>query len=296
VSRHRRSLAPVGFLLPFGLPFIMFFLVPIGYGIYQSLFKVQRLGALGLEGSKTVFAGIDNYTHALNDPRFVSSILRVLLFAVVEVPAMILLALALALLLDTASARLPRMFRSAFFMPYGVPGVIASIMWGFLYTPGISPILRIFSDIGLPTNFLGEGSVLWAIANIVTWQFAGYNMLVITAQLKSVSADLYESAHIDGANGWQTAWHIKIPLVRPAVVLTTVFTIIGTIQLFSEPFVLKAVSPAINSTYTPNLAAYNDAFSYNNYNLGAAESVFLAVVAFVLSFSFLKLVARRSGR
>jgi multiple sugar transport system permease protein len=285
--------AAAGFLLPFVVLFAAFFVLPIGYAIYQSLLSVERAGPLGLGGSRTVFAGLANYRAALTDGAFTDSVLRVLLFAAVQVPVMIALATLLALLLDAAAARGVPFFRSAYFLPYGVPGVIASILWGFLYVPGVSPIVDLLDSIGLQADLLGSGNVLWAIANIVTWEFAGYNMLVVVAQLKSINTDLYAAAQIDGANAWQVVRYVKLPLIRPAIVLTTVFTIIGTLQLFAEPLVLRPVSTAINTAYTPNLAAYTEAFVNNNYSLAAAQSVILAVAACVLSFGFLRLVARK---
>jgi multiple sugar transport system permease protein len=286
-------LAAAGFLTPFVALFAAFFILPIGYAIYQSLLTVKRAGPLGLGGARTVFAGLSNYRTALSDGAFTASILRVLLFAAVQVPVMIALATLLALLLDAAAARGVPLFRSAYFLPYGVPGVIASILWGFLYVPGVSPVVDLLGSAGLHVDFLGSGSVLWAIANIVTWEFAGYNMLVVVAQLKSINTDLYAAARIDGANAWHVIRYLKLPLIRPAIVLTTVFTIIGTLQLFAEPLVLRPVSTAINTAYTPNLAAYTEAFVNNSYSLAAAESVILAVTACVLSFGFLRLVARK---
>jgi multiple sugar transport system permease protein len=116
---------------------------------------------------------------------------------------------------------------------------------------------------------------------------------VLIAQLKAVPEDLYEAARIDGANAGQIAWHVKLPLIRPALVLTVVFSIIGTLQLFSEPLVLRSISSAIDTGYTPNLRAYNEAFITNNYQVAAAEAVLLSLVACVLSFGFLRLVGRR---
>jgi multiple sugar transport system permease protein len=294
-SRSRGRTAALGFIAPFLIPFILFFLAPIGYAIYQSLLGTRRQGRLGLGGSKTVFVGLHNYAAALGNAAFVHSLERVLLFAVVAVPLMVTLALGLALLLDTASARGVKLFRAAYFLPYGVPGVIASILWGFLYTPGVSPILAALNSAGLHLSPLTGNSTLWAIANIVIWEFAGYNMLVIVAQLQSIPADLYEAARIDGANAWQIARLIKVPLLRPAIVLVAVFTIIGTLQLFAEPLVLKPLSTSVSSDYTPNLSAYNAAFTNNNYNLAAAEAVLLALAAFVLSFGFLRLIGRRDS-
>lgn len=295
IQRSQRRVA-AGFLLPFALVFAVCFVLPIGYAIYQSLLKTERVGALGLGGSKTVFAGLSNYQAAVTDPAFVDSIVRVLGFAAIAVPLMIVLATLLALLLDAASARAVPLFRSSYFLPYGVPGVIASILWGFLYVPGLSPIVDLLSTLGLDVNFLGSQTILFSIVNIVIWEFAGYNMLVIVAQLKAIDQELYEAASIDGANAWHVIRHVKLPLIRPALVLTTVFTIIGTLQLFAEPLVLRPISTAINTSYTPNLAAYTQAFVNNNYSLAAAQSVILALAACVLSFGFLYLVGRRGHR
>ena len=138
--------------------------------------------------------------------------------------------------------------------------------------------------------------MLFAIANIALWGFAGYNMLIIVASLQSVPGELYEAARIDGAGEFAIIRHIKLPLLRPTVVLVTVFTIIGTLQLFVEPLVLKPLTTAINSDFTPNLAAYNQAFAQSNPNLAAAMAVIVALIAFVFSFGFLKLVNRKGNR
>lgn len=288
-----RNRAAAGFLLPFCLLFLLTFIAPICYAVYQSLFKVERSGALGLGGERDVFAGLSNYTQALENDQFIEGFGRVLLFGVVQVPVMLLLATALALLLEAASARGVVFFRTAFFLPYGVPGVIASILWGFLYVPGISPLVEVFGNVGWNVDFLSDGTLLWSIANIVIWEFTGYNMLILISQLKAVPDELYEAARIDGANAWQVAIRIKLPLIRPALVLTTVFSIIGCLQLFSEPLVLRPLTGNIDSGYTPNVHAYNEAFQSNNYHSAAAEAVLLALVACVLSFGFMRLVGRR---
>lgn len=288
--RSRR--APLLFLGPFAVLFLAFFVVPILYALWQSFTGVRRTGALGLAGSETTFAGLSNYADALTQTAFTESLLRILLFGVVVVPLMIVAATALALILDSASARWPKFFRAVYFLPYGVPGAIASILWSFLYLPGLSPILAVLGRAGITLEPLAGDGVLWGIANIVIWEFAGYNTLVIVAQLQAVPLDLYDAARVDGANAWQVVRHVKFPLIRPAVVLTTVFTIIGTLQLFAEPMVLQRAAPAVTNEYTPNVSAYNQAFTYNNYGLAAAEAVLLALAAFVLSFGFLRLVGR----
>jgi multiple sugar transport system permease protein len=292
---RRRAPAPYLFLMPFGLLFILFFIAPIVYAIYQSLFRSQRSG-LGLGAAIVSFNGLANFADVLHDSNFSSGVGRVLLYGIVQVPVMLGLALILALFLDSAAARFKPFFRLAFFVPYAVPGIIAALLWGYLYDPALSPFVKGVQALGLPRpDFLGAGSVLWSIANIATWTYTGYNMLIIFAALQAIPTELYESARIDGGSGWYIAWHIKIPLVVPALVLTCIFSIIGTLQLFGEPQVLSAISNNISSSYTPVLYAYNTAFNYNNYNYAAALSVVLALVICVLTFGFLRVTQRQAG-
>ncbi|MBO8194803.1 sugar ABC transporter permease [Streptomyces oryzae] len=296
-AARRRSARPDRkawtFLGPFLAVYVFAMILPICYAIYQSLLKVERSGPLGLGKPSVTFAGLDNYALALEQTTFLEGFGRVLLFGAVQVPVMLLLALTLALLLDQVKDRWAGLLRATYFLPYGIPGVIATLLWGFLYVPGISPVNDVLGKLGVQPDFLGYDNILWSIANIVVWEFAGYNMLIIVAQLKSIPQELYEAARIDGAGPWQTAWRIKLPLVRPALTLTCVFSIIGTMQLFAEPLVLKRLAPAVTNDYTPNLSAYFDAFANANVYLAAAKSVLLAVVAMVLSFGFLSLIGRK---
>lgn len=284
--------APWMLLAPFLALFVLTFIIPIISALFQSFTTVDRQGLFGEDGVTGRFAGFDNYVTALNDSGFVASIGRMLLFGVVQVPVMIIACTILALLLESASARWPGFFRAVYFMPYGVPGVIATILWSFLYVPGLSPIVSMLQAVGLQPDFLGANSVLWSIANIVTWTYTGYNMLIIVAQLKSIPGEVYEAARVDGANAFQVAWRIQIPLIAPALVLTTVFSIIGTLQLFAEPQILSTVAPAIDSEYTPNYAAYTNAFAFNEYGVASAQAVIIALAAFILSFAFLALTNR----
>ncbi|OII09020.1 ABC transporter permease [Curtobacterium sp. MCBA15_008] len=284
--------APWMLLAPFLALFVLTFIIPIISALFQSFTTVDRQGLFGEDGVTGRFAGFDNYVTALNDSGFVASIGRMLLFGVVQVPVMIIACTILALLLESASARWPGFFRAVYFMPYGVPGVIATILWSFLYVPGLSPIVSMLQAVGLQPDFLGANSVLWSIANIVTWTYTGYNMLIIVAQLKSIPGEVYEAARVDGANAFQVAWRIQIPLIAPALVLTTVFSIIGTLQLFAEPQILSTVAPAIDSEYTPNYAAYTNAFAFNEYGVASAQAVIIALAAFILSFAFLALANR----
>ncbi|MFF3348932.1 carbohydrate ABC transporter permease [Streptomyces sp. NPDC002779] len=291
--RPRRTLIPYAFLAPFLIPFVLFTLVPVGYAFWQSLHKTERTG--GTFGrTETVFAGFEQYGRVLQEDYFTESLLRVLGFALVQIPVMLLLALVLALLLDSAVARAKRFFRLVYFVPYGIPGVVAALMWAFLYDPRLSPVVDLLRSAGMHVDLLGPDAILWSIANVVTWTYTGYNMLIIYAALQAVPADIGEAARVDGASGWTIALRIKIPIIRPALILTGVFSIIGTFQLFTEPQVFRSISTSVTSTYTPNLAAYSLA-SGDNYSEAAALSVVLALVTFVLSFAFLRFTSRRQG-
>lgn len=289
----RRNRAAGVLLAPFAVLFLAVFVVPIGYAVYQSLFRVQRSG-LGLEPPKTVFAGLDNYTRVLADDSFLTGVGRVLAFGVVQVPIMLGLALLLALLLDSRVARLKRFFRLAYFLPFAIPGVIAAILWAFLYVPGISPLNDLGKSVGADVDFLSADMILFSIGNIVTWSWTGYNMLILYTSLQSVPQELYEAAELDGCSGFQIAWHIKVPLVRPALTLTGVFSIIGTLQLFGEPMVLRPMTSAISTDYTPVMLSYQAAFGLNDYNFAAAVAVVLALATFTLSYGFLRLSTRGS--
>lgn len=291
----RRGLTPYLFILPFGLLFTVFFLLPIGYALTQSFYRSKRSG-LGLGAPTISFTGFDNYVKVFHDANFYAGVGRVLLYGVVQIPVMLVLALIFALMLDSAMIRFRAYFRLAFFLPYAVPGIVAAILWGFLYYPSLSPIVRGLHDLHLPApDFLGTNTVLWSMANISTWEYTGYNMIIIFAALQAIPPQIYESARLDGCSEVGVARHIKIPLVGPALVLAAIFSIIGTFQLYNEPAVLSTISNNVSSTYTPNIYAYNLAFGESNYYYAAALAVVLALVTFVLSFSFLRLTQRHSG-
>ena len=281
--------AILAFVLPFGALFALFYLVPIGYAIYQSLLVIEREGTFGQ--ATQVFGGLTQYILVFQNGPFWASIGRVLAFGAVQVPIMLGLALVFALLLDSPLVRGKKFFRLAFFVPYAVPGVIAAIMWGYLYSPNLSPFSAVTENI----NFLSADLVLWAIANVVTWVFVGYNMLIIYSALLAIPVELYEAARLDGAGQLRIAWSVKIPLIMPAIILTAIFSIIGTLQLLAEPQVFRSFSSAVTSTFTPNLTVYSTS-SIPNFNLAAAFSVVLALATFILSFTFLKFTQRKEAK
>lgn len=285
----RIARVPIGLLIPFLVLFALFFLFPFVYAFGLSLF-VEK-------GSELAFVGLQNYAVAWSDNAFWSAFLRVVWFGVVFVALMLVVALGLALLLDSPFARSRTLYRLLYFLPYAVPGVIAALMWGFLYSPELNQLiapLAVFNG-GQPVDILNQQTLLYAIVNMVLWGGAGYTMTIYVASLTSIPIELYEAARIDGANEWQIAWRIKIPMIRSTVIMTLVLTIIGALQLFSEPFVLSSMI-AVPWNYTPNMEIFNMAFSYGNFTYSATLSIVLAAVTFVLSMLFMIATAERTRR
>ena len=170
-------------------------------------------------------------------------------------------------------------------------------MWSFLYSPGFGPSATLFDLVGLPApDFLASGSIFGSLVNIVTWQWSGYYMVVIYAALRSIDPSAYEAARIDGANGWQTAMRIKVPMISSSMVMVITFALIGTLQFFTEPVVLRNIAQgAIDAAYTPNMYAYSLAFSYSQFNYASAIAFSLGILVFAGSYVFLFLTRKQSG-
>jgi multiple sugar transport system permease protein len=292
VPRPRREAsrrAAVGYLFvaPFLVVFVAMLVVPLVYAGYLSLFREQLIGG-------TSFAGLDNYTRAFGDERLWQGVARVGMFFLIQVPIMLVLALAFALALDSGVLWLSRLFRLGFFVPYAVPGVVATLMWGYLYGPEFGPIAQLFEKLSLdPPNLLGSDLMLGSIANVVFWEFTGYNMILLYAALRAIPTELYEAAAVDGAGPWRTAWSVKIPALRPALLLALIFSVIGSFQLFNEPQLLQRLAPnVIDSAYTPNIYAYSLAFTSQDLNYAAAVSFLLGLVIVAVSYT-VQLAANR---
>jgi multiple sugar transport system permease protein len=294
--RGRGKAVPYAFLAPAITLFTLFLLLPIGYTGYLSLRKVQVSGlGLGAGARREVFAGLENYQRALGDAELWRGALRVLLYGGVLVPVMLGLALLFALLLDTRRAGARRFARLAIFLPYAVPAVIASLLWGFLYLPRVSPFQYGLRELGIGTvDLMGPNTVYIALVNIALWGGVGFNMIVMYTTLRAIPSELYESARIDGASEVAIAVRIKIPMITPAIIMTSVFSIIATLQVFSEPTTLAPLTNSLSSTWTPLMKIYRDAFVRNDIHSAAATSIVLAAVTLVLSLGLLRLLQKRA--
>jgi multiple sugar transport system permease protein len=279
VRRRRRSWTGWQFVGPFLAVFALVFLAPIAYSIYLSVFKDRLIGG-------NSFVGLDNYQQALKDAQFWSALGRVSLFLVVQVPIMLFLALLVALALDSGRLYGRAFFRVAIFLPYAVPAVVATLMWGFMYGTQFGLIGNINDALGVTLpDPLQPSLVLAAIGNINTWEFVGYNMLIFYSALRTVPTSLYESAEIDGAGELKIITAIKLPAIRGALVIATIFSIIGSFQLFNEPSILQKIAPnAITTNFTPNLYAYSLSFSGQQYNYAATVAIIMGLLTMVIAY------------
>jgi multiple sugar transport system permease protein len=277
---HRKHhLVAYGFLLPFFVVFAAMLVAPLAYSGYLSFFVDRLIGGVS-------FVLFENYLRAFQDPGFLAGLGRTALVLVIQVPIMLGLALFFALALDSGRARGSKTLRLLIFLPYAVPGVIAVLMWGYLYGQQFGLVGQITRAIGLPrTNLLSDDLILFSIMNIITWAYVGYNMIVMYSALKSIPAELYEAAEIDGASQWQLARRVKIPMIRPAILLTTIFSVIGSFQIFNEPKLLVEIAPTgITQSFTPNYYAFNLAFVNQDVNYAAAIAFLLGFVIMIVSY------------
>ncbi|GGZ78373.1 carbohydrate ABC transporter permease [Streptomyces bluensis] len=282
------------FTVPFQLGFVFLYLLPIGYAVYQSMF-LQKQSGLGLGSATKEFVGLENYGQGLTDAAFMTSILRVVLFACVQIPFMLLVSLVLALALDAVTSKVAGRFRILLLVPYMIPGVVAAIVWVNLYSPEVGPLTPLGELFGFDWNFFAPSMVWPAIGNLLTWHGIGYNMVIIYSALQGVPRELFEAARLDGASELRIALSIKVPFVRGALVLTALLSIIQMLQIFNEPALFRNVTPqTVSDSFTPIMIIYNQAFNAGNYHYAAALSVLLALILGVASFLFYRLTSREA--
>ncbi|GAB7192077.1 sugar ABC transporter permease [Kineococcus sp. NUM-3379] len=278
-TTSRRSLAGWAFMAPFMLVFALTFLAPIVYALVLSLFRTQLVGG-------TAFVGLANYAQVVQDPQFWAGVVRVTLFLAVQVPVMLGIALAVALAVDSGRLHGRSFFRIGVFLPYAVPAVVAALMWGFIYGDRFGLVGGLNRGLGVDLpDPLSPSLVLLSIGNIVTWEFVGYNMLIFYSALQVVPRSLYEAAEIDGAGPLRVVTAIKLPAIRGALVIATIFSIIGSFQLFNEPAILQSLaSNSITSFYTPNMYAYSLSFAGQQYNYSAAVAIVMGVLTMIVAY------------
>lgn len=288
------KLACAVLMAPFLLLLVTVFLIPTGTAIWLSFFAQDQPG-LGFGPESTVFVGVRSYVAVLSDPTFRGGLLTVVLYCLIYIPIMVIGALALALLLDSGVAKLRGWAQMGLYLPHAVPGIIAALIWLYLYTPGLSPIIDLFARGDIHLNFLGINTVLPSIVNIALWSNLGYNMVIFYAALQAVPREVLEASVVDGAGPVKQALRIKTPLVRGAIVTVGIFTLIWALQLFTEPVLLSQSTPMISARFSPSMYIYDAAFTRNNYGLAAAASVILLAFTIALSYGVTRWTNRKAA-
>lgn len=280
--RARRDWRGWIFVGPFMFFFILVFIAPLIYAIFLSLYQPQMVWGMS-QGER--FVGLENYIALFHDPNFWSGVRGVALFLLIQVPIMLGISLFLALALDSGRLWGTKFFRISVFLPYAIPSVVATLMWGFLYGTRYGVIGSVNRTFGWSIDFFSADLIWVGIGNIVTWGYIGYNMLILYSTLKTIPHTLYEAAIIDGANEFDIVRAIKLPTLRRSLMIAVVFSIIGTFQLFNEPNVMQQMANnVITSHFTPNFYAFHLAFEAHSPNYSAALAIVMGVITVAVAY------------
>jgi raffinose/stachyose/melibiose transport system permease protein len=263
------------FTLPTMIAFAISFFIPFLLGIYLSFTKFTTV-------TDSQWVGLSNYTRAFTDDQtFVNAAVFTIKFAIVSVVLINVLAFSLALLL-TRKIKGTNLFRTVFFMPNLIGGIVLGYIWQLI----INGVLINFGvDITYSANY-----GFWGLVVLMNWQMAGYMMVIYIAAIQAISQELVEAAKIDGANSWQMLTGITIPLVMPAFTICTFLTVTNSFKLFDQNLALTAGAPARESAMLA-LDIFNTFYGRNGYEgVGQAKAVmffvFVAVVVLMqLRFS-----------
>ena len=288
--RRLRSSNPVGYL--FTLPYLIFFAIfvayPLGFAIYLTFHNWN------IVRPERPFVGLRNFERLFTDELFWKALSNTAVFLVVHIPLQIVVALALAVILNQQLiAR--GLFRVSFFLPYVTSGAIISLVW-----------LRLYADDGLLNQLLARvdlGPVGWlsdprlampSIAIMATWKNVGYYLMIFLASLQSIPAQLYEEASLNGATQWQRFRYITFPLLNPAFILVVILSTIGGFSLFVDPFVMTAGGP-LDATLSLVLYLYQQAFQFLRMGYAAAIGLVLAVLIFLVTVVQRRYLEREVG-
>ena len=286
--RRRESRAAALFIGPDLIGLLVFVLLPIGFAIYVSFFSWNLI-------SPMKFVGLANYQRMLTDTTWWLSLGRTLQFALIYVPVLFVIALALAVGFTKLAGRGSGMLRSAYLLPFAVTSVIASTLWMFLYQEKTGYINAFLNLLGIPDQpFIGSpDQAMVSIVVVVIWINLGYTSMLLFSAIKQISASVVEAARLDGASGWQTFWSITFPLIRPTSIFVVVTSTIAAFQVLDIILVMTSGGPA-NATQVGVLYIYKTSFQQLQMGYGSALSVVMFVILLVISLVQLRLTRRNN--
>jgi len=284
----RSSLTAYLFISPFFVLFAIFGLYPILFTIYLSFFKWDALGPMQ-------YMGLKNYEFVMEDPVFWTSFFNTLIISAMGTIPQLILALLLAVFLNSAITRFKKTLRVLFFMPNITSIVAVTLVFSALFSNN-GMVNWVFDVLGVdPINWnSGWWGVKLAIAMMIMWRWTGYNTIIYLSGLQSIPTDLYEAARIDGASRFQILLSITLPLLRPFIIFTVLLSTIGSLQLFTEPYVYlgqSGTSSTREEGITMVIYLYTEAFGNSFFGTAAATAVILLI--FTIIFSLINIWASR---
>ena len=275
------------FISPFFILFAIFGLYPLVFSLYLSFVKWDGLTTM-------TWVGLGNFAGMLHDEILLTSLWNTLAIGLMYVPPMFIGAFLFAILLNESWIKMRALFRAAFFLPVVTPMVVVAIVFILLYGQEAGFLNYLLGKLGArPIPWLvSENWSKPSIAVLLVWRWTGYNMVLMLAGLQGISTEYYEAARIDGAGAWQRLWHITLPLMRPIFIFCSIMSLIGTVYMFDEVFVLTQGGPGASST---NFGLYLFNTSFTDFKFGYASCMAYTVAFFVFISSLFILRFRRTG-
>lgn len=270
--RKRRAVAPYLFLAPFYVLFAVFFIFPIGFTAYLSLSSWDEVGPIK-------FVGLANYSHLFHDPTFLTVVWNTVVYMLGSLVIAFVLALPLALALNSKYLVGRSIARLLYFAPIVTPGVAIAVVFNLIFGSNPGVVNGVLQAFGLkPVSWLLSTTLSKIVVLIlIAWQYIGLTMLYFLAGLQGVSPNLREAAQLDGASGWGVIRHVVLPSLRPMMLFVLVTTLIGSSQIFDQPFVLTAGGP-INSSLSIANYIYQQGLSNLDFGYASTIGVVLLVV------------------
>jgi len=280
-ERNQRRLSPYIFIAPFYLLFVTFFLGPALFALYLSFQSWNGIDEI-------VFVGFSNFAELTKDPAFLKALGNTAIYSGASLFIISPLSLILALVLTATFVRLKDLFRTVYFTPIVTSSIAISLVFLVLYNQRSGLLNQALGVLGVaPINWLG--SQQWskvAVLGLVTWRWAGFNAIYFLAGLQTIPETLYEAAMVDGANRWDTFWHITLPMLRPVTLFVAVIVLIGSAQIFEEPYMLTRGGPVDSSL---SIANHLYRVGMNYLRLGYASSIGFSLFAIIFLFSWLQM-------
>lgn len=269
LARNKEEWSALGFATPSVLGLGLFTLFPVGMAVVMSFFDWPMLGS-------STFVGLENFRYLLGeDPDFLASLRNTFVFTGLYVPLNIVVALGLAFWISRS--RWQNLWRVLFFIPAITPMVANAVIWKLL-----------FQLVGSTPNLLADGrTALLSVVAMSVWQGFGYNMIVFSAAINEMPAGVLEAAALDGATGLRKLFSVQLPLISPALFFATTMTVISSLQVFTQPYILTAGGPG-NATETLVMNVYQAGFQSRDLGLAAAAAwVLFAIILGVTGVQFL---------